>query len=59
MDRDIAAYCDLDAVRQRRSYNIIREQYAIAVLYIERSNSALTNAFNMVPVQSAGGWVWI
>lgn len=47
--RDLAADC------QRRSQDIVREQYAIAVLRIERRNSALTNAPSKVPVHYDGG----
>ena len=59
LDRDIIAYCDLAADRQRRSYNIVREQHAITVSRIERRNAALLNAFNKIPAYTPGGWVWV
>ena len=55
LDRDIIAYCDLAADRQRRSHNIVREQHAITVSRIERRNAALLNAFNKIPAYTPGG----
>ena len=59
LDRDIVNYCDLAADRQRRSYDIVREQHAITASRIERRNSTLTHALHNLPVYVAGGWVWV
>ena len=59
LDRDITAYCDLAADRQRRSYDIVREQHAITVSRLARRHSTLTDALHKTPAYAAGGWVWV
>ena len=59
LDRDTTAWCDLAANRQRRSYDIVREQHVITVSRLERCNSTLTNALHKTPAYAAGGWVWV
>ena len=61
LDRDITAYCDLAADRQRRSFDIVSEQHTITVSRLERRNSTLTDALHKTPAcaAGAGGWFWV
>ncbi len=59
LDRDQVEYCDLAADRQRRSYDMVREQHLLSVSRIERRNSALSDALRKLPVYTVGGWVWV
>ncbi|CAB1104650.1 unnamed protein product [Ectocarpus sp. CCAP 1310/34] len=59
LHRDQLEYCDLAADRQRRSYDLVREQHNLSVSRIERRNSALTDALRKVPSYAVGGWVWV
>ena len=59
LGRDQLEYCDLPADRQRRSYELVREQHNLSVSRIERRNSALSHALQKLPVYKIGEWVWI
>ena len=59
LDRDQLAYCDLARDRQRRAYEIVREQHAHTVARVNGRNSALSNAVLRRPKYMAGRWVWI
>ena len=57
--RDQLEYVDLATDRQKRSYQLVRDQHALNTAKIERSNSALTEALRKTPIYTAGLWVWI
>ena len=57
--RDQLEYCNLAADRQRRSYELVREQHALTVSRMERRNSKLSDALHKRPVYATGGWVWV
>jgi hypothetical protein len=57
--RDQLEYCNLAAERQRRSYELVREQHALTVSRMERRNSTLSDALHKLPVYATGGWVWV
>ena len=59
LDRDQLAYCDLARDRQRRAYEIVREQHALTIARVNGRNSALSDALLRRPKYTAGGWVWI
>ena len=59
LDRDQLEYCDLAADRQRRAYELVREQHQLRVSRTERRNSVLSNALQKLPVYAIGGWVWV
>ena len=59
LDRHQLAYCDLARDRQRRAYEIVREQHALTVARVNGRNSALSDALLRRPKYMAGGWVWI
>ena len=53
--RDQLEYCDLAADRQRRSYDLVREQHLLSVSRVERRNSALSDALRKLPSYTVGG----
>ena len=57
--RDQLEYVDLAADRQRRSYALVREQYALNIARAERRNSALSDGLKQLPTYAIGGWVWV
>ena len=57
LDRDHPEYCDLGADRQRRAYELVREQHKLSVSRIERRNSALSDALHKLPTYAIGDWV--
>ena len=57
LERDQLAYCDLARERQHRSYELMREQYALTVTRINGRNSPLSNALAGRLKYEPGGWV--
>ena len=58
LDRDLA-YCDLARERQKRAYELVREQHALTVARVYGRNSALSDALLRRPKHTAGGWIWV
>ena len=59
LDRDQLAYCDLARERQQRAYELVREQHALTVAWVNGRNSALSDALLRRPQYAADGWVWV
>ena len=57
--RDHLEYCQLAVDRQRRSYDLVREQHLLTVARINRRNASLSNALYKTPKDKTGGWVWV
>ena len=57
--RNQLEYCNLAADRQKRAYDLVREQHALTVSRMDRRISKLSNALHKRPVYSVGGWVWL
>ena len=58
LDRDQVEYCNLAVDRQRRSYELVRECYALTVSRIQRRNSDLSQAITP-PAFVVGKWAWV
>ena len=56
--RDHLEYCQLAVDRQRRSYDLVREQHLLTVARIHRRNASLSNAYK-TPIYKTGDWVWV
>ena len=59
LDRDQLACFDLAREHQQRAYELVREQHALTVLWVNGRNSALSDALLRRPKYTAGGWVWV
>ena len=59
LEQDQMSYHDLSRARQRKAFTLVREQHAITVSRLERSNTALYNLMHKRPSWKIGDWVWI